>query len=259
MIFRSLLQGGRTIVIADFEITGRRCSATSSARRTTAHAGEAAHHHLRALRHHRGREARGEGVGRARARARSTSSRSHGGGDRRGPAGHRAVRQHGRRHRRRHRPRSPSSRSPASSTRSRSASAATRWTRRSSVREAQVQPAHRRADGRAHQEGTIGNAARATIETMEVKGRDLVAGVPKTVVVNSTRIRDAPPSRSTQIVEAVKTALERRRRSSRADIVDKAGHSIGDHGTGSPAGTSRSPPRADRHTESSRPGRGDGT
>jgi len=69
---------------------------------------------------------------------------------------------------------------------------------------------------------TIGNAA-PTEEpmSMEVKGRDLVAGVPKTVVVNGDEIRDALSEPINQIVEAVMTALERTPPELAADIVDK--------------------------------------
>ncbi len=56
---------------------------------------------------------------------------------------------------------------------------------------------------------------------MEVKGRDLVAGVPKTVVVNGDEIRDALSEPINAIVEAVKIALERTPPELAADIVDK--------------------------------------
>jgi len=69
---------------------------------------------------------------------------------------------------------------------------------------------------------TIGNAYPGEeAETMEVKGRDLVAGVPKTVVVNSDEIRDALSEPINAIVEAVMTALERTPPELSADIVDK--------------------------------------
>ncbi len=58
-------------------------------------------------------------------------------------------------------------------------------------------------------------------ETMEVKGRDLVAGVPKTVVVNSDEIRDALSEPINTIVEAVMAALEKTPPELSADIVDK--------------------------------------
>jgi rod shape-determining protein MreB len=69
---------------------------------------------------------------------------------------------------------------------------------------------------------TIGNAYPGEeVETMEVKGRDLVAGVPKTIVVNSDEIRDALSEPINAIVEAVMGALERTPPELSADIVDK--------------------------------------
>ncbi len=57
---------------------------------------------------------------------------------------------------------------------------------------------------------TIGNAYPLEQQlTMEVKGRDMVAGIPKTVVVNSDEIRDALNEPTNAIVEAVLIALER--------------------------------------------------
>jgi rod shape-determining protein MreB len=57
--------------------------------------------------------------------------------------------------------------------------------------------------------------------TSEVKGRDLVAGVPKTVVVNSDEIREALLEPLNAIVEAVLLALEKTPPELAADIVDK--------------------------------------
>jgi rod shape-determining protein MreB len=57
--------------------------------------------------------------------------------------------------------------------------------------------------------------------TMEVKGRDLVAGVPKTVEVNSDEIRDALAEPIHAIVEAVRLSLERTPPELAADIVDR--------------------------------------
>ena len=56
---------------------------------------------------------------------------------------------------------------------------------------------------------------------MEVKGRDLVAGLPKTLEVNSDEIRDALQEPVNAIVEAVRIALERTPPELSADIVDK--------------------------------------
>ncbi len=57
--------------------------------------------------------------------------------------------------------------------------------------------------------------------TMEVKGRDMVAGIPKTVVVNSDEVREALAEPINAIVEAVLVALERTPPELAADIVDK--------------------------------------
>ena len=69
---------------------------------------------------------------------------------------------------------------------------------------------------------TIGNAYPLDQQlTMEVKGRDMVAGVPKTVVVNSDEIREALAEPINAIVEATLVALERTPPELAADIVDK--------------------------------------
>jgi rod shape-determining protein MreB len=69
---------------------------------------------------------------------------------------------------------------------------------------------------------TIGNAyADNEVRTMEVKGRDLVAGVPKTVVVTGDEIREALMEPINSIVDAVLLALERTPPELAADIVDK--------------------------------------
>ena len=57
--------------------------------------------------------------------------------------------------------------------------------------------------------------------TMEVKGRDLVAGIPKTLVVSDEEVREALTETFSTIVEAVKIALERTPPELAADIVDK--------------------------------------
>jgi rod shape-determining protein MreB len=56
---------------------------------------------------------------------------------------------------------------------------------------------------------------------MEVKGRDLVSGIPKTIVINEEEIRDALNEPVSQIVEGVKVALENTPPELSADIVDK--------------------------------------
>ena len=68
----------------------------------------------------------------------------------------------------------------------------------------------------------IGNAFPLNeMRTTEVKGRDLVAGVPKTVVVNSEEIREALAEPVHAIVDAVLLALEKTPPELAADIVDK--------------------------------------
>jgi rod shape-determining protein MreB len=57
--------------------------------------------------------------------------------------------------------------------------------------------------------------------TVEVKGRDLVAGVPKTLMVNSDEIREALSEPVNAIVDAVRSVLERTPPELSADIVDK--------------------------------------
>ncbi len=69
---------------------------------------------------------------------------------------------------------------------------------------------------------TIGNAYKTDeLEVMEVKGRDQLAGVPKTMEVNSDEIREALSEPINAIIEAVRVALERTPPELAADIVDK--------------------------------------
>ncbi|HKJ04919.1 MAG TPA: rod shape-determining protein [Geopsychrobacteraceae bacterium] len=69
----------------------------------------------------------------------------------------------------------------------------------------------------------IGNvyAVDDEVQHMEVKGRDLVSGIPKTLEINSTEIREAMSEPVNTIVEAVRIALERTPPELAADIVDK--------------------------------------
>jgi rod shape-determining protein MreB len=68
---------------------------------------------------------------------------------------------------------------------------------------------------------TIGNAYPGETETMDVKGRDLVSGIPKIITVNSDEIRQAIQEQIDTIVDAVKTALEQTPPELAADIVDR--------------------------------------
>ncbi|HOI10472.1 MAG TPA: rod shape-determining protein [Myxococcota bacterium] len=68
----------------------------------------------------------------------------------------------------------------------------------------------------------IGNAyPLPEVLTMQVKGRDLVAGVPKTLTINSDEIREALSEPITAIAHAVREALEGTPPELSADIVDK--------------------------------------
>jgi len=68
----------------------------------------------------------------------------------------------------------------------------------------------------------LGSAAPLAKETtMDVKGRDLVAGLPKTITITSQEIRDAMADPLSTIVDAVRTALERCPPELAADLVDR--------------------------------------
>ncbi len=69
---------------------------------------------------------------------------------------------------------------------------------------------------------TIGNAYPGTeSEFMDVKGRDLVTGIPKIININSDEVRQAIQEQIDSIVAAVKTALEQTPPELAADIVDR--------------------------------------
>jgi rod shape-determining protein MreB len=57
--------------------------------------------------------------------------------------------------------------------------------------------------------------------TMEVKGRDLVAGLPKTLTVTSEEIREAVQEPISTIVEIIRGTLERCPAELSADLVDR--------------------------------------
>jgi rod shape-determining protein MreB len=59
------------------------------------------------------------------------------------------------------------------------------------------------------------------LKVMEIKGRDLVAGVPKTLEIKSDEVLEALQEPINAIVESVKVALERTPPELAADIVDK--------------------------------------
>jgi rod shape-determining protein MreB len=68
---------------------------------------------------------------------------------------------------------------------------------------------------------TIGNAYPGERETMDVKGRDLVTGIPKIINIDSDEVRQAIQEQIDTIVATVKTALEQTPPELAADIVDR--------------------------------------
>lgn len=68
---------------------------------------------------------------------------------------------------------------------------------------------------------SIGNAYPFEEEkVMEIKGRDLVAGAPKTIEITSSQVHDALMDPLSEVVDAVKTALEKTPPELASDIVD---------------------------------------
>lgn len=69
---------------------------------------------------------------------------------------------------------------------------------------------------------TIGNAyPMGEPETMMIKGRDLVTGIPKTLEVNSDEIRESIQEQIDSILETIKVALEQTPPELAGDIVDR--------------------------------------
>ena len=71
---------------------------------------------------------------------------------------------------------------------------------------------------------TIGNAIisdDAPLESLEVKGRDLVTGIPKILMIDSSEVRKAISEQIDTIVQIVKIALEQTPPELASDIVDR--------------------------------------
>jgi len=69
---------------------------------------------------------------------------------------------------------------------------------------------------------TIGNAFPGEIvERMQIKGRDLVSGIPKIIEIDSDEVRESIREQIDTIVETVKIALEQTPPELAADIVDR--------------------------------------
>ncbi|MCK5504898.1 MAG: rod shape-determining protein, partial [Thermodesulfovibrionia bacterium] len=69
----------------------------------------------------------------------------------------------------------------------------------------------------------IGSASKLDAEnkSMEIKGRDLVSGIPKTITIFEDEIREAINETITVIVNAIKVALENTPPELASDIVDR--------------------------------------
>jgi rod shape-determining protein MreB len=68
---------------------------------------------------------------------------------------------------------------------------------------------------------TIGKARQTEVtETLEVKGRDLVTGIPKTLTIDSEEVRKAISEQVGTIVQTVRIALEQTPPELSADVVD---------------------------------------
>ena len=67
---------------------------------------------------------------------------------------------------------------------------------------------------------SVGSAIRTKDEQIQVKGRDLVTGIPKTINVSSDEIRQALAETVFQITTAIKKALDRTPPEHAADIID---------------------------------------
>ena len=70
---------------------------------------------------------------------------------------------------------------------------------------------------------SIGNAypALGNVESIEIKGRDLVSGIPKILSIDSVEVREAISEQLDAILETVKIALEQTPPELAADIVDR--------------------------------------
>ena len=68
---------------------------------------------------------------------------------------------------------------------------------------------------------SVGSAMQMNTETISVRGRDLVSGIPKTIEVSSNEIRQALKDPVNAIVEAVKRCLEQTPPELAADILER--------------------------------------
>ena len=67
----------------------------------------------------------------------------------------------------------------------------------------------------------IGSAYPMAEETLEIKGRDIVSGLPKTLTITSEEVREALKEPVSQIVDAVRSTLDKCEPELAADLVDR--------------------------------------
>jgi len=60
-----------------------------------------------------------------------------------------------------------------------------------------------------------------TVRTMEIKGRDLISGIPKTIVITETEVREALNEPVSVILDTIKVTLENTPPELASDLVDK--------------------------------------
>ena len=186
--------------------------------------GEAPHGHLRAVGHHRRRAAGGAGGGRVRRRAQAGLHHRGADGrrDRRGAPGARAGRATWSSTSVAAPPRSRSSRSAASSS---SESIRIAGDELDDAIITYVKKEYSLALGeRTAEEIKVALASAYPLEEelyAEIRGRDLVTGLPKTIVVSTEEIREAVEEPVSAIVDAVKVTLDKTPPELAADIMEK--------------------------------------
>ncbi len=94
--------------------------------------------------------------------------------------------------------------------------------------QARAQDSDRRPDGRGREARDRGRLPTSPTElTAEIRGRDMVTGLPRTIVLTSTEIRTALEEPVSQIVSAVKDTLDRTPPELAGDIMDRGHHARG--------------------------------
>ena len=170
-----------------------------------------------------GGKARRHGLGLSRQGERSASGGAgHGGRYRRRAAHHRTQRQHGGRYRRRHHRYRGHFVERHRRIRARCEWRAIRWTRPSCnymKRKYNLLIGERTAEQIKIEIGSAYPLEKPL--TMEIKGRNLIEGVPKTITIDDSEIREAVSECVSTIMNAIRVALERTPPELSADISDR--------------------------------------